>query len=629
MPESTGSLSMLAYRPTRSMKRRSAVRRQAPVLEICEDRLLLSLPGLLQGVVYISGTSQVLPDASVSLEDLNDPSLNQTTTTNANGVYSFQNLSPGPYRITETPPTGYVNDSSQPNSPLTKILNQTPSSIDVQLSDLSQLQVSYPSRNEEVLTLNNNGEVATGEVGQANITVNEPDVSYTTPLFPTFCVDFYRDLFLNESNVPYQAESLAAGLAAQSGAKNPQNAGEIAYLYNDIGSTWSTDPSHYVPTTEAAGLQLALWELQYESNPPPYNVTSGTFSVQGLNASSPEVIAAQNYLTEAQGQNELALYLNGLPTASRPGGSQGLIAPMSLNFTNSPMFSTTPNPSKVTLGSTPVTLNDTADLQGGNNPSGTITFTLYQGSTLVDTETKTVNGNGTYTTPTGYTLPTSGTVIGTYQWNATYSGDTNNSSASDNGNTNEQVVVGPAPTAITTTPNPTSVTLGTSPVTLNGHGRSDGRLSPERHDHLHALPGQHPGGHGDDDSQRQRHVHDTDRVHRTDHGTVTGTYQWNATYSGDTNNSSASDNGNTNEQVVVSPAPRRSRPRPTRRRSRLGTSPVTLKDTADLTGGYHPSGTITFTLYQGSTLVDTETVTVNGNGTYTTPTGYTVPTTAP
>ncbi len=44
----------------------------------------------------------------------------------------------------------------------------------------------------------------------------------------------------------------------------------------------------------------------------------------------------------------------------------------------------------------------------------------------MDTETVTVTGNGTYTTPTGFTLPTSGTVTGTYQWDATYSGDTNN-----------------------------------------------------------------------------------------------------------------------------------------------------------------------------------------------------------
>ena len=36
-----------------------------------------------------------------------------------------------------------------------------------------------------------------------------------------------------------------------------------------------------------------------------------------------------------------------------------------------------------------------------------------------------------------------------------------------------------------------------------------------------------------------------------------------------------------------------------------------------LSGGYYETGTITFTLYDGSTLVDTETVTVSGNGSYT------------
>ena len=34
-----------------------------------------------------------------------------------------------------------------------------------------------------------------------------------------------------------------------------------------------------------------------------------------------------------------------------------------------------------------------------------------------------------------YTLPTSGTVTGTYQWDATYSGDTNNNAASENSGT--------------------------------------------------------------------------------------------------------------------------------------------------------------------------------------------------
>ena len=59
----------------------------------------------------------------------------------------------------------------------------------------------------------------------------------------------------------------------------------------------------------------------------------------------------------------------------------------------------------MTLCTTSVTLKDTAVLSGGHSPTGTITFTLYDGSKLVDTETATVNGNGSYTTPTGYACP--------------------------------------------------------------------------------------------------------------------------------------------------------------------------------------------------------------------------------
>ncbi len=103
--------------------------------------------------------------------------------------------------------------------------------------------------------------------------------------------------------------------------------------------------------------------------------------------------------------------------------------------TASPTLGTIPDPTTVTLGANAVTLTDTATLEGGFNPTGTITFTLFHngGTTPVDTETVTVSGNGTYTTPTGFPLPSSGTVTGTYQWDASYSGDGNNNAASDNG----------------------------------------------------------------------------------------------------------------------------------------------------------------------------------------------------
>jgi hypothetical protein len=114
-------------------------------------------------------------------------------------------------------------------------------------------------------------------------------------------------------------------------------------------------------------------------------------------------------------------------------------------------LTTTPSPTSTTFG-TAATLKDTASLSGGYFSTGTITFTLYNGEgTLVDTEYATVSGNGTYTTPNGYTLPTTGTVAGTYQWDVSYSGDPNNSGVSDNGAANEQVTVNAATTTLSYT----------------------------------------------------------------------------------------------------------------------------------------------------------------------------------
>jgi hypothetical protein len=93
------------------------------------------------------------------------------------------------------------------------------------------------------------------------------------------------------------------------------------------------------------------------------------------------------------------------------------------------------------VGSTTVT--DTATLAGYSSPTGTITFNLYGPSdtadctgTAVDTEPVTVNGNGSYTTPTGYTP----TAPGTYWWIASYGGDPSNP-ATSTACGDEQVVI--------------------------------------------------------------------------------------------------------------------------------------------------------------------------------------------
>ena len=113
----------------------------------------------------------------------------------------------------------------------------------------------------------------------------------------------------------------------------------------------------------------------------------------------------------------------------------------------SPALTTTPG-GTVVLGSG-AKLTDSATLSGGFNPTGTITFTLYapNGTTVVDTETDPVSGNGTYTTPNGY-VPQG---IGTYQWVVTYTGDSNNNPVASTQGT-ERESANPAILTLVTTP---------------------------------------------------------------------------------------------------------------------------------------------------------------------------------
>ena len=130
-------------------------------------------------------------------------------------------------------------------------------------------------------------------------------------------------------------------------------------------------------------------------------------------------------------------------------GYQDLIAPSSLNFFNAPKASPSINTAAggtIIVGSGSK-LTDTAVLSGGNSPTGSITFKLTApGGSVVDTETVSVSGDGTYSTPTGY-VPT---APGNYVWSATYSGDSKNKSATDNGQ-NESEAVNSARPAINTT----------------------------------------------------------------------------------------------------------------------------------------------------------------------------------
>ena len=106
-------------------------------------------------------------------------------------------------------------------------------------------------------------------------------------------------------------------------------------------------------------------------------------------------------------------------------------------------IATTPTPTVFTIGATSGKLTDSATLSGGASPTGSITFKLYgpNGGNPLDVETVTgITGDGTYSTPTGYTVPANATP-GVYQWDAYYNGDGSNQSSKDENNAWEQVQV--------------------------------------------------------------------------------------------------------------------------------------------------------------------------------------------
>src|SRR5262249_16592232 len=166
----------------------------------------------------------------------------------------------------------------------------------------------------------------------------------------------------------------------------------------------------------------------------------------------------------------------------------------------SPSLTTEASPNgTLMLGTTSVSLSDTATLSGAYLAAGgTIKFSLFfnggSGTTYTDVHdysttvvangtTTDANGDGTYSSDS-YALPTTGTVAGSYYWSASYTpftGDLNNNGASEDGSkdTNEQVTVTPSRPVINTTPSvngtmTNTYQLGTSAPTLTDSAKVTG-----------------------------------------------------------------------------------------------------------------------------------------------------------
>ena len=191
-------------------------------------------------------------------------------------------------------------------------------------------------------------------------------------------------------------------------------------------------------------------------------------------------------------------------------------------------LATTASPN-VTLSNSSVTLSDSATLTGGSNPTGNIVFTLSGPGGFSFTETDTVNGDGTY--DASLTLPTTGTVVGTYSWTAIYTpGDANNLGSSA---PTEQTVVSPVTPSLASAASPSGAFAGstlTDVATLTGGYFPTGSI-------VFTLTG--PNGFSFTQTDAVSSGNGTYSAATTldPSGTIPGTYLWTAQYlPGDGNN---------------------------------------------------------------------------------------------
>ena len=391
----------------------------------------------------------------------------------------------------------------------------------------------------------------------------------------------------------------------------PTACGDEPVVVNKAGSSITTDQSN--AGGAAVGTKLVDTATVTGDNP------SGTvtFSIYGPNDATCANAALQTWMVQLGSNGKASVPAPGFPTTqvgtydwvAHYGGDTDNAAATSACGTEAVTI-TKGTPTIVTNasagGAVGVQIHDTAQVSGGDNPTGTVTFALYSPSNptcvnnadsglgALQSWTVALAQDGTAAAPDpGYTT----TEVGTYQWVATYSGDANNVSVTSACGT-ETVTVGKASPAITTTASEggpvgtqikdtAQVTGGDNPTgtvtfelfspdnptcTVNSGQtwvqswtvtlRSDGKAS---------VP--NPG-------------YTTNEV---------GTYQWVTHYSGDADNKGASSQCG-DEAVTIGQAS----PTIDTVASDGGAVGVQIHDTAQVSGGDNPTGTVTFFLYAPS-----------------------------
>jgi hypothetical protein len=211
------------------------------------------------------------------------------------------------------------------------------------------------------------------------------------------------------------------------------------------------------------------------------------------------------------------------------GNGQNVTCTYTNHYTNSPTIATTLSASTVTVGGS---VHDSAALTGAtSNAGGTVTYTVYTNNTC----SAGAQSAGTVTVANGV-VPDSNAVtfntVGTYFWQAAYSGDPNNNGATSPCTSEQLVVTKAQPTVATAQdliPNDNfTLSAGFSPtgsITFNLYAPSDATCAgtPALTQTVTV------NGNG---------TYST--TNSTFHATTAGTWRWASSYSGDGNNQTAS-----------------------------------------------------------------------------------------
>ncbi len=370
--------------------------------------------------------------------------------------------------------------------------------------------------------------------------------------------------------------------------------------------------------------------------------SSGTFGIDGWPPSgAQESDYSANWHYSSSGDQVIAvinvaqLIATAKANGDTPQANQGYH--FKLQFSQDPQKHKTfwvdcasPSVSTVASGSVPAGGNiyDTATLSGASSPTGTITFKLYKASdtscswplTSVSTS---VNGNGSYSSPS-----VTENTAGTYQWVASYSGDGNNTSATTSCNDPKESVNVHVPSPSPGTPSISTVASGAVGVggqifdtaMLSGGSSPTGTISFQLYRASDTSCSSPVGSavttsvtHGDGSYASPAITENTP-----------GTYQWLAKYSGDANNLPAITGCNDPSESVVVRVPSPATPSISTVASGDVVAGGQISDTAKLSGGSSPTGTITFRLYRSSDTscsspLTSITTSANGDGDYGSP----------